>query len=110
MKRLWTPLAMGLAALAAFLLAPAVGALAQQQTFSSVSSGTPPAPWPTPTSLNVSDAYLGIYPVYGPHHPYPPCTAGPCRPVHPVRPVHPGPVPIHPVAPPPMPRPVPLRP
>jgi hypothetical protein len=104
MKRSWTPLAIGLAAVAGLLLSPGIGALAQQQTFSSVSSGTPPAPWPTPTSLNVSDAYLGIYPVYGPHR----CVTGPCRPVKPVHPVHP--VPTHPIAPPPMPRPAPPHP
>jgi hypothetical protein len=104
MKRLWTPLAIGLAALAALLLAPSVGALAQQQTFSSVSSGRPPAPLPTPTGLSVSGVYFGIYPGYRPYHPYPPCTTGHCRPVKPVpRAPVPGPVA-------PMPRPVPPRP
>jgi hypothetical protein len=104
MKRLWTPLAIGVATLAALLLAPSVGALAQQQTFSSVSSGTPPAPLPTPTSWSVSGVYLGIYPGY----PYrPPCAAGHCRPV---KPAPHSPVTTHPIAPPPAPRPVPPRP
>jgi hypothetical protein len=101
MKRLWIPLATGLAALAAFLLAPGVGALAQQQTFSSVSTGWGPAPHPTPTSMNVSDAYLNLWPYH-----WFPCSAGHCRPGQPGRPGHP--VPTHPVAPPP--RPAPPRP
>ena len=108
MKRPWTPRAIGFAALAAFLLVPSIGALAGQQTFSSVSSGTAPTPYPTPTSMNVSGAYLNLYPGIWPYHWYPPCS-GHCRPVHPVpptRPVHP--VPVHPVAPPP--RPAPARP
>jgi hypothetical protein len=107
MKRLLTPFGIGLAALAALLLVPGVGALAQQQTFSSVSSGAPPAPLPTPTGLSVSGVYLGIYPGYGPHQSPPPCKTGHCRPVKPVP--HP-PVTTRPVAPPPMPRPAPPRP
>lgn len=107
MIRLRTLLAIGLVALAALMLSPGVRALAQQQTFSSVSSGTPPAPLPTPTGLSVSGVYFGIYPGYAPYHRYPPCTTGHCRPV--VKPVHP-PVTTRPVVPPPMPRPAPPRP
>ena len=103
MKRSWTPLAIGLAAVAGLLLFPGIQALAQQQTFSSVSSGTPPAPLPTPTGLSVSGVYFGYYPGYGPYRPYHPCTTGHCTPV---KPVHP-PVGTRPVAPPPMPRPAP---
>jgi hypothetical protein len=104
MKRLWTPLALGFAAVAAFLLVPGMGALAGQQTFSNVSTGWGPAPAPTPTSMNVSESYVNLYPGYWPYHWYPPCTTGHCRPVRPVHPVHP--VPGHPPAP----RPVPPRP
>jgi hypothetical protein len=110
MKRPWTPRAIGLAALAVLLLAPGMRAIAQQQTFSSVSSGKAPVPGPTATGLSVWGLYYGINPGYGPnhpYHPYPPCTTGHCRPV--VRPVQP-PAPIRPVAPPPVPRPVPPRP
>ncbi|HTA39933.1 MAG TPA: hypothetical protein VK760_12700 [Candidatus Acidoferrales bacterium] len=101
MKRLWTPLAIGFAALAAFLLAPSMGALAGQQTFSSVSTGWGPAPGPTATSMTVSEGYLNLYPSYWPYHWYP-CSTGHCHPVR--HPVHP--VPGHPIAP----RPVPPRP
>jgi hypothetical protein len=118
MKRPGTLLAAGLVLPGILLLASLPGVQAGQQTFSSVSSGTAPAPFPTPTGLLVSGVYFGIYPGYGPYHPTHPCTGGHC---HPVRP--PGPPPVRPPLPPPVrpptptrpappvaPRPVPLRP
>jgi hypothetical protein len=107
MKRPWTMLATGLALAGVLLIAGSPGVLAGQQTFSSVSSGTPPAPLATPAGLSVSGVYFGIYQNNRPYHPYPPCYNPHCR--HPLRPVPPNrpPVPSRPV---PVPRPAPPRP
>ena len=70
------------------MLAAAAGARADQQTFSSVSSGKAPAPQPTQTSMGVPGLYLGVYPNQTPHpyhtprppHPPQPCPGGRCPP------------------------------
>jgi len=104
MKRPGTPLASAFA-LFAILAAASGSALAQQQTFSSVSSGKAPSPRPTQTGVSVPGVYLGIYPNGHPYHPRPrptvaprPCPGGHCPP--PVPPPHPLPTtPVTPVRP-----------
>jgi len=111
MKRPQTTLAAGLALIGALLVAPMPHALAGQQTFSSVSSGAPPAPYPTATSLGVSGVYLGIYPGNAPLRPFPPCQGSRCKPpVHKPMPNRPPVTTNRPVAPPPVPRPALPRP
>ena len=93
----------GLLALAALVAAAAApcATVAQQQTFKSISSGTPPAPLPTPSSWPYLWEGVTYYPPY-----WPVCSTGHthCRPQHgPVWPPRPVPQP-HPPQPPPPPR------
>lgn len=84
------------------LLACSGQGLAQQQTFSTISTGPVASPQPTPTGLSLTSIYLGLYP---PHR-HPSRTHRPCKhhcPIPPNRP--PGGtarhVVTHPVKPPP---------